>query len=159
MADANDHLSEIATSIPPVNLDVLTIKHCAFLAQVFMEEVELGGPTLPGSDDNAVSSIRATDGLTGGVPGANSSPNNMPVSEHELQTLQQVLRAKAQGMEGPILVSFLGVHVLALTLESLLKHKARTKSTKLLRALNNPVMIVDGIKSAYYEHGTYVDSK
>ena len=35
----------------------------------------------------------------GKVPGAKPSPNNMPVSEHDAQVLQQVLWAKAEGIE------------------------------------------------------------
>ena len=41
MADARDNVSEIASSIPPVNSDVLTLKHSTFLAQLLMEEVDL----------------------------------------------------------------------------------------------------------------------
>ena len=44
-------------------------------------------------------SMRATDGPTGQVPGARPSPNNMPSSWYDVQDLQQVLWAKAEGME------------------------------------------------------------
>ena len=43
--------------------------------------------------------MRASNGPTGQVPGAKPSPNNMPVSGHDVQTLQQVLWAKAEGIE------------------------------------------------------------
>ena len=99
VADAEDHLSEIASSIPPVDLEVLTLKHSAFLAQLLMEEVDLGESTPGGSHDNAVFSKRATDGPTGAVPGAKPSPSNMLVSWYDVQDLQQVLWAKAEGIE------------------------------------------------------------
>ena len=40
--DADDQLSEIASSIPPVDPNRLELKHSAFLAQVLLEEVDLG---------------------------------------------------------------------------------------------------------------------
>ena len=39
--DAYDRLSAIPTSIPPVNPEVLTLKHSNFLAQRILEEVDL----------------------------------------------------------------------------------------------------------------------
>ena len=96
VADAQDHLTEIASSIPPVNPDVLTLKHNAFLAQLLMEEVDLA-PTRDGSHNHDVFSMGASDGPTGKVRGANPSPNNMRVSEHDVQTLQHNLWAKAEG--------------------------------------------------------------
>ena len=63
-----------------------------------MEEVDLE-PANVGSHDHTVLSMRASDGPTGKVPGAKPSPNNMPVSEHDVQNLQQVLWAKAEGIE------------------------------------------------------------
>ena len=82
-----------------MNPEVLTLKHNVFLAQLLMEEMDVE-PTLDGSQDHNVFSMRASDGLMGKVPGAKPSPNNMPVSEHDVQTLQQVLWAKAEGIEG-----------------------------------------------------------
>ena len=98
-ADAYDHLSEIASAIPPPDPQALTLKHRAFLAQLLMHEVDLGESTPGGSHDQTVSLMRATDGPTGQVPGAKSSPNNMPVSWYDVQDLQQVLWAKAEGIE------------------------------------------------------------
>ena len=43
--------------------------------------------------------MQATDGPTGQVPGAKPSPNNMPVSWYDVQDPQQVLWAKAEGIE------------------------------------------------------------
>ena len=54
LADADDQLSEIASAILPVNLEVLTLKHSAFLAQLLMDEVDLGESTPGGSRNGAV---------------------------------------------------------------------------------------------------------
>ena len=98
-ADADHRLSDIASAIPPVDPEMVTLKHSAFLAQLLMEEVDLGESTHVRSDDHAVFSMQATDGPTGQVPGAKLSPNNMPVSWYDVQDLQQVLWAKAEGIE------------------------------------------------------------
>ena len=98
MADTDDHLSEIASSIPPVNPEELTLKHSAFLAQLLMEEVYLESAIVESHYHTALS-LRASDGPTGKVLGAKPSPNNMPVSEHNVQIPQQVLWAKAEGIE------------------------------------------------------------
>ena len=99
LADADNRLSDITSVIPPVDLEVVTLKHSAFLAQLLMEEVDLGESTPGGSHDHAVYSMRAADGPTGQVPGAKPSPNNMPVSWYDVQELQQVLWAKAEGFQ------------------------------------------------------------
>ena len=98
VADADEHLSEIASSVPPLDPEVLSLKHIAFLAQLVIEEVHLGPSTLGGSHDNAVFSIRATDSRTGQVPGAKPSANNMPAPWFDVHDLQQVLWAKAEGV-------------------------------------------------------------
>ena len=96
MAHAHDHLSEIGSSIPPVNPEVLTLKRGAFLAQLLMKEVDLGESTPSGSHDHTPFSMWETNGLLlGGKP----SPNNMPVSWYEVQGLQRVLWAKGEGIE------------------------------------------------------------
>ena len=77
----------------------MTLKHSAFLAELLIDEVDLGESTQGGSHDHAVFSMQATDGPTGQVPGAKLSPNNMPVSWYDVQDLQQVLWAKAEGIE------------------------------------------------------------
>ena len=99
LADAEDGLSKIASAIPPVDPEVLTRKHSAFLAQLLMDEVDLGVSTHGGSHDHAAFSMQAIDAPTGQVPGAKPSPNNMPVSCYDLQDLQHVLWAKAEGIE------------------------------------------------------------
>ena len=58
VADADDHLIEIASSIPPIHSDVLTLKHSAFLAVLLVDEVDLGGSTADRSHDHAVYSTR-----------------------------------------------------------------------------------------------------
>ena len=70
----------VASAIPPVNPELLTLKHSTFLEQLLMVEVNLGEFTPSGSQDHTVFSMRATDGSTGQVRGAKSSPKNMPVS-------------------------------------------------------------------------------
>ena len=99
LADADDHLSDIASAIPPIDPEVVTLKHSTFLAQLLMDEVDLGESTHGGSRDHAVFSMQATDGHTGQVPGAKFSLNNMPVSWYDIQDLQQVLWARAEGIE------------------------------------------------------------
>ena len=39
--DADDQLSEIASSIPPVDPSCVELKHSAFLAQLLLDEVDL----------------------------------------------------------------------------------------------------------------------
>ena len=77
----------------------MTLKHSTFLAQLLLEEVDLGESAPGGSNDHAVFSMRATDGPSGQVPGAKPSRNNMPVSWYDVQELQQVLWANAEGIE------------------------------------------------------------
>ena len=99
LADADDRLSDIASAIPTVDLEMVTLKYSAFLAQLLMDQVDLGEFTGGGSHDHAILPMQATDGPTGQVPGAKPSPNNMPVSWYDVQDLQQVLWAKAEGIE------------------------------------------------------------
>ena len=40
--DADDQLSEIASSIPPIDPSCVELKHSAFLAQLLLEEVDVG---------------------------------------------------------------------------------------------------------------------
>ena len=49
-ADADDQLSEIASTMPPVDPSCVELKHDAFLARLLLEEVDLestSGPTSP----------------------------------------------------------------------------------------------------------------
>ena len=106
-ADADDRLSIIASAIPPVDPEVLTLKHSAFLAQLILDEGDLGESTHGGSHEHAVLSMQATDCPTSEVPSAKPSPNNMPVSWYDVQDLQHVLWAKAEGIEQPTRLDFL----------------------------------------------------
>ena len=47
--DADDQLSEIASSIPPDNPSCVKLQHSAFLAQLLLEEVDLGSTSEPTS--------------------------------------------------------------------------------------------------------------
>ena len=64
-----------------------------------MDEVDLAESTPGGSHHHPVFSMRATDPPTCQVPAARPSPDIMPVSSYDLQDLQQVLWAKADGIE------------------------------------------------------------
>ena len=99
LAAADDRLSNIVSAIPPVDPEMVTLQHSAPPAQLLMDEVDSGESTHGGSHDHAVFSTQATDGPTGRVPGAKPSPNNMPVSWYDVQDLQHVLWAKAEGIE------------------------------------------------------------
>ena len=99
LGDADDRLSHIASAIPPVDPEVVTLKHSTFLAQPLMDGVDLGDSTHGRSHDHAVFSMQATDGPTGQVPGAKPSSNNVPASWYHVQDLQQVLWAKAEAIE------------------------------------------------------------
>ena len=45
--DADDQLSEIASTIPPVDSNCVDLKHSAFLAKLLLEEVDLSQPQNP----------------------------------------------------------------------------------------------------------------
>ena len=47
--DADDQLSEVASSIPPVDPSCVEPKHSAFLAKLLLEEVDLGSASEPAS--------------------------------------------------------------------------------------------------------------
>ena len=80
VANADDHLSKIPSSILLVDLDMLPLKHSAILVQLLTEEVCLCESTPGGSHDHAVFSMRTTDCSAELVPGAKASPNNLPMS-------------------------------------------------------------------------------
>ena len=101
--DAEDQLSEIATSIPPVDPSYVQLKHGAFLAQLLLEEVDLestseqttpvGTPVLymqPSCYGEPVA--QSSDTL------ARSASNNMPLSEHDAQELRRLLYLRAEGI-------------------------------------------------------------
>ena len=57
LAYADDRLSNIASAIPPVDPEVLTLKHGNFPAQLLMDEVDLSESTHGVSHDHAVFSM------------------------------------------------------------------------------------------------------
>ena len=102
--DADDQLSEIASSIPPVGPSCVELKHSAFLAQLLLEEVDLEStseqispfwkPVLhmqPTCSDEPVA--QSLDAL------ARPASNNMPLSEHDTQELRRLLYLRAEGIE------------------------------------------------------------
>ena len=65
LADAEDHRSETTSAIPPVDPEMATLKHSAFLTQLLMDEVDLGESPHCKSHDHGAFSLQATDGPTG----------------------------------------------------------------------------------------------
>ena len=92
--DANDQLSEIACSIPPADLSCVEFKHSAFLAQLFLGEVDLESTSEPTSPvEKPVLHMHHT---CSGEPVARSpdslarpASNNMPLSEHDTEELRR----------------------------------------------------------------------
>ena len=90
--DADDQLSEIATSIPPVDPSCVELKHSAFLAQLLLQEVDLGSTSERASPvgkpvlhmQHTCSGEPVTES-----PDALALPasNNMPLSEYDTQEL------------------------------------------------------------------------
>ena len=99
LADVDNRLSDTGSAIPPVDPEVLTLKHSAFLAQLLMDEVDLGESTHGGSHGHADFSMQATDSPTSQVVGTVHSPNNMPVSWYDVQDLQQFYRLRLRVIE------------------------------------------------------------
>ena len=90
--DADDQLSEIATSIPPVDPSCVELKHSAFLAQLLLEEVDLEANSEPTSPIGKL--VLHMEHTCSGEPVAQSrdalarpASNNMPPSEHDTQEL------------------------------------------------------------------------
>ena len=102
--DADDQLSEIASSIPPVDPSCVELKHCAFLAQLLLEEVDLestseptspvGKPVLHMQQTSSSEPVaQSRDAL------ARPASNNTPLSEHDTLELRQLLYPSAEGIE------------------------------------------------------------
>ena len=102
--DADDQLSEIASTIPPVDPSCVELKHSAFLAQLLLEEVDLestseatspvGKPVLHMQHMHSGEPVaQSPDAL------ARPASNNMPLSEHDTQELRRLLYLKAEGIE------------------------------------------------------------
>ena len=90
--DADDQLSEIASSIPPVDPSCVELNHSAFMAQLLLEEVDLESTSEPTSPvGKPVLHMQHT---CSGEPVAQSpdalarpASNNMPLSEQDTQEL------------------------------------------------------------------------
>ena len=102
--DADDQLSEIASSIPPADASCVELKHIAFLAQLLLEEVDLESTSEPTSPvGKPVPHMHHT---CSGEPVAQTpdalarlASNNMPLSEHDTQELRRLLYLRAEGIE------------------------------------------------------------
>ena len=102
--DADDQLSEIASTIPPVDPSCVDLKHSAFLAQLLLEEVDLESTPEPASPVGEP--VLHMQPMHTGEPVARSADalarlacNNMPLSEHDTQELRRLLYLKAEGIE------------------------------------------------------------
>ena len=102
--DADDQLSDIASTIPPVDPNCVELKHSAFLAHHLHEEVDLESTSEPTSP--VEKPVLHMQPLHSGEPVARSpdalgrpASNNMPLSEHDTQELRQLLYLKAEGIE------------------------------------------------------------
>ena len=102
--DADDQLSEIASTIPPVDPSCVELKNSAFLAQLLLEEVDLEStsePTSPVGKPVLHMQPMHSGERVGQSPDALARPasNNMPLSEHDTQELQRLLYLKAEGIK------------------------------------------------------------
>ena len=102
--DADDQLFEIASTIPPVDPNCVDLKHCALLAQLLLEEVDLEStsePTSPVGKPVLHMQPMHTGEPVARSPDALARPasNNMPLSEHDTQELRRLLYLKAEGIE------------------------------------------------------------
>ena len=90
--DADNQLSEIASTIPPVDLSCVELKHSDFLAQLLLEEVDLDSTSEP--TPPVGKPVLHMQRMHSGEPVAQSPDalarppsNNMPLSEHDTQEL------------------------------------------------------------------------
>ena len=86
--DEDDQLSEIASTIPPVDPHCVELKHSAFLAQLLLEEVDLD--TTSGQPSPVGTPVLHMQHTSSGEPETSSpdararpASNNMPLSEHD----------------------------------------------------------------------------
>ena len=94
--DADDQLSEIASTIPPVDPSCVELKHSAFLAKLLLEEVDLESTSEPTSPVGKP--VLHMQGTHSGEPVAQSpdalarhASNNMPLFEHDTEELRRLL--------------------------------------------------------------------
>ena len=90
--DANDQLSEIASTIPPVDASCVELKHSDILAQLLLEEVDLGSTSETTSPaGKPVLHMKHTHSreAVAQSPDALAQPasNKMPLSEHDTHEL------------------------------------------------------------------------
>ena len=102
--DADHQLSEIASTIPPVDASCVELKHSAFLAQLLLEEVDLEStsePTSPVGKPVLHMQPMHTGEPVARSPDALARPasKNMPLSEHDTQELRRLLYLRAEGIE------------------------------------------------------------
>ena len=102
--DADNQLSEIASTIPPVDPSCVELKHSAFLAHLLLEDVDLEPTSAPTSPvQKPVLHMQHTHSgePVAQRPDALAQPasNNMPLSEHDTQELRRLLYLKAEGIE------------------------------------------------------------
>ena len=102
--DADDKLSEIASTIPPVDPSCVDLKYSAFLAQLLLEGVDLEStsePTSPVGKPVLHMQPMHTGDPVARSPDALARPasNNIPLSEHDTQDLRRLLYLKAEGIE------------------------------------------------------------
>ena len=102
--DADDQLSEIASTIPPVGRSCVDLKHSPFLAQLLLEEVDLESTPEPASPVGKP--VLHMQPMYTGEPVARSADalarpaaNNMPLSEDDTQELRRMLYLKAEGIQ------------------------------------------------------------
>ena len=100
--DADDQLSDIASSIPPVDPSCVDLNHSAFWAQLLLEEVDLESTSEQRSPvGRPVFYMQHT---SSGEPAAQRSGalarrpyNNMHLSEHDSQELERMLYLRSEG--------------------------------------------------------------
>ena len=102
--DADDQLSEIVSTIPPVDPCCVDLKHSAFLAQLLLKELDLELTSEPSSPVGKP--VLHMQPMHTGEPVARSpdalarpASNNMPLSEHDTQEIGRLLYLRAECIE------------------------------------------------------------
>ena len=109
--DADNQLSEIASTLPPVDPSFVELKHSAFLAKLLLVEVDLestsestspvGKPVLHMQPMHSGEPVaQGPDAL------ARPASNHMPLSEHDTQELRRLLYLRAEGIERQELLQY-----------------------------------------------------
>ena len=102
--DADDQLSEIASSFLLIDPSCVDLKHSAFLAQLLLEQVDLQSTLEQGSPVEKpvlhmqhACSVEPAAQRSGAV--ARPRSNTMPLSEHDAQELRKKLYLRAEGIQ------------------------------------------------------------